>query len=1144
MKSPSPAPTRIISPTEFENAVQAVVTPACGEETENSSRCPIAKEFRQIRERHSTLASTGCTKDFCQAGRAVHSDEPRIGENRGADMVGREAESFLREFHHEQSAMTGQPIMKRINEVLQEIKSDSRQGVIREGKRNELVGGNWQQTPAELEFGIRRAWRNARKCIMRSHCDELKLCDLRGVTSSTEMASKLVGNMREAFNGGNILPTVFVFPPRNINSRGPMIWNHQFLEFAGYEIEDGSILGDPASVSLTKSIIELGWQPPSPKGRWDLLPLVVMADNDAPAMIEIPPDLSILVNIRHPKYSNEFRDLDLKWVAFPALTRLGFDIGGVQYTAAPFIGWFMDAEIGVRDLADTFRYNVLPDVARGLGLVDNEDSAEGLDDLPEYQKLSILSRAQMELTHAVNWSYQHAKISMSDTLTASKKWCRYDDDFKAKNGFRLPADPYWLAPPQGSIVPVWHRGGVPCYQPKPMISRHVQDPLRAWEREKQDKLVFTKPINVAATILKKRPELQGRSVSDADVLSSGHVRHTQMAVERLDSNQEQQKRAFGRLPATTATIKTSHTARKSTKLEVSVFFCSAGTFAEKIAVKLHEHIKSLANVIPSISASAKAETLDNLSIPPSSHDAPERIFLIVASSTGQGEIPINGSQFIKMCNEIESFSQLTSTRFTYAIYGNGDSRYAATYNRAAITIDQKLQRIGGSMMADGYYQGDTAVQTTVTQALRPWWIKLQTSLEDLATDSPKLKRANSDDTYVESQVSRPLSAHAVAMQQFAARSEQLCKEFQRAGVVMTNPPIQVNHQGTHLVTLDIRKRSYEDLGCIQILPSNSPSKVRRALRALGVNGSTPVSMGILGTETVIYSAFLTDYIDLELPIPALDWLQMMQLDTATNIKVDKFKSRSSLDFLEYLHSLGILPAEPSINKALCLALPLLHPRTYSIASSPSYQALPSPLKPTSKHPSLPHNHLSILVKPLPHGRFSNTFLSTPPPSTLHYRLLPSSAASLLSIPPSTPLIIIATGAGFAPVRGLLQRRIASSSSSFRNQQQNDQNPISLFLGLKPLDIPLFSDILNEAAAAGILERLSITPTNEQKIRVFDRLGEEGIGEWLRERLVRRKGWVFVCGSLDVAAGTRRAVEEVLGEGGVEGMGERWVEEVF
>lgn len=173
---------------------------------------------------------------------------------------------------------------------------------------------------------------------------------------------------------------------------------------------DGTVLGDPMSVAVTNAIIDLGWQPPKIRGRWDLLPLVAMAEGDRPAMIELPANLRKLVNIRHPKYIAEFERLDLKWVAFPALTRLGFDIGGVQYTAAPFIGWyvypcisccppnsshntrFMDAEIGVRDLADSFRYNALPDIIDALGLAGDKlhGDIEVFEDLPEYEKLSML----------------------------------------------------------------------------------------------------------------------------------------------------------------------------------------------------------------------------------------------------------------------------------------------------------------------------------------------------------------------------------------------------------------------------------------------------------------------------------------------------------------------------------------------------------------------------------------------------------------------------------------------------------------------------------------------------------------------------------------------------------------------------------
>lgn len=298
-------------------------------------------QLQKIRAHHTNLASTGCTKDFCQAGRAVHTDEPRIGENRPLLSSELEAQDFLQDLYGEGFYGDDGAFQRRLDEVLNEIRTGAAEGIVRSDQSKASIGGSWTQTVQELQFGVRRAWRNSRKCIMRSHCEELKLCDFRTITSSKEMAVALLTAVQEAFNGGSIQPTVFVFPPRAVNSRGPMILNHQILQFAGYEAGDGSIIGDPASVDLTKAVIDLGWEPPQTRGRWDLLPLVTMADGDRPHMAELPADIRKLVSIRHPQYVAEFEKLDLKWVAFPALTRLGFDIGGVQYTAAPFMGWYV-----------------------------------------------------------------------------------------------------------------------------------------------------------------------------------------------------------------------------------------------------------------------------------------------------------------------------------------------------------------------------------------------------------------------------------------------------------------------------------------------------------------------------------------------------------------------------------------------------------------------------------------------------------------------------------------------------------------------------------------------------------------------------------------------------------------------------------
>lgn len=151
----------------------------------------------------------------------------------------------------------------------------------------------------------------------------------------------------------------------------------------------------------------------------------------------------------------------------------------------------MDAEIGVRNLGDTFRYDCLPEVAKAIGFnIDSyrerQEYSEvgGMEDLPDYEQLRWLSRAQAELNYAVRCSFLKSGVTCVGTLAASSDWCQYDDDHAAKNGYRLNSDPYWISPPQGSIVPVWHRGGAPNYQPKPMICRNRYDPVKCWQRRK------------------------------------------------------------------------------------------------------------------------------------------------------------------------------------------------------------------------------------------------------------------------------------------------------------------------------------------------------------------------------------------------------------------------------------------------------------------------------------------------------------------------------------------------------------------------------------------------------------------------------------------------------------------------------------
>ena len=43
----------------------------------------------------------------------------------------------------------------------------------------------------------------------------------------------------------------------------------------------------------------------------------------------------------------------------PAVANMMLEIGGLQFPACPFNGWYMSSEIGARNLCDVYRYNML-----------------------------------------------------------------------------------------------------------------------------------------------------------------------------------------------------------------------------------------------------------------------------------------------------------------------------------------------------------------------------------------------------------------------------------------------------------------------------------------------------------------------------------------------------------------------------------------------------------------------------------------------------------------------------------------------------------------------------------------------------------------------------------------------------------------
>jgi nitric-oxide synthase, bacterial len=339
-----------------------------------------------------------------------------------------EARNWLEQFYSETLRMgsrSSEPFNSRWAEVRK---------LIRDGYLDYL-------TRDELEYGAKVAWRNSTRCVGRLAWQSLVVRDLRHLNTPEQVFAALVDHIVLSTNGGRIIPMVSVFASGAVEKPQIRIWNRQLIGYAGYLQADGSVLGDPINLGFTQRIQALGWQGPSPS-RFNLLPLVIEMDG-AVHWFDLP-DVVLEVPIRHPRY-DWFERLGLKWFALPAVSGMRLEIGGVSFPAAPFSGWYLGTEIGVRDLADTDRYNALPEIGRHLGLDTGCNRNLWKD------------RALIELNEAVLWSFAEAGVAIVDHHTVTKQFLVHEKREK-EAGRCVYADWRWIVPPiSGAATPVFHR---------------------------------------------------------------------------------------------------------------------------------------------------------------------------------------------------------------------------------------------------------------------------------------------------------------------------------------------------------------------------------------------------------------------------------------------------------------------------------------------------------------------------------------------------------------------------------------------------------------------------------------------------------------------------------------------------------------
>ena len=336
----------------------------------------------------------------------------------------KEATQFLEQYYFEKK-LPG--VQKRLQQIASEIANS----------------GTYQHTYNELSYGAKMAWRNSNRCIGRLFWRSLQLIDCRNLTQPEEIFQATQNHLSIAFNKGKIKPLITVFKPKDPFGKIPIRFrNHQLTSYAGYHTKEGAIIGDPKMIEFTKECNNMGWR--GKNTSFDLLPIIIEINEDKRHIFNLDPSIVNEITISHPKYE-WFEEMEFKWYAVPAISNMTLLIGGIEYSAAPFNGWYMVTEIGSRNLGDENRYNLLKKVGDKMGLSTTRHS--------KFWKDQVL----LELNIAVYHSFKKAGVTIVDHHTASKEFMKFMANEKHNNR-KVTADWSWIVPPlSGSTLEVFHQ---------------------------------------------------------------------------------------------------------------------------------------------------------------------------------------------------------------------------------------------------------------------------------------------------------------------------------------------------------------------------------------------------------------------------------------------------------------------------------------------------------------------------------------------------------------------------------------------------------------------------------------------------------------------------------------------------------------
>jgi cytochrome P450/NADPH-cytochrome P450 reductase len=447
---------------------------------------------------------------------------------------------------------------------------------------------------------------------------------------------------------------------------------------------------------------------------------------------------------------------------------------------------------------------------------------------------------------------------------------------------------------------------------------------------------------------------------------------------------------------------------------------------------------------------------------------PEQGGVLIFCASYNGAAPDNATQFVKWLGGDLPKDAFAKVR--YAVFGCGNSDWAATYQSIPRLIDEQLAGHGGKSV---YARGEGDARSDLDGQFESWFAKAApVAVKEFGVDTSFTRRADDEPLYKVEPVA-PTTVNAVVALGGASPMKVLINSE-----LQNKTGANASDRSTKHIEVQLPPDlSYRVGDHLSVVPRNDPVLVDAVARRFGFLPADQIKLQVAEGrraqlpvgDAVSVGRLLTEFVELQ-QVATRKQIQIMSEHTRCPVTKPKLLTyvgddaesaeRYRAEILSKRKSVyDLLDEHPACElpfPAYLEMLSLLAPRYYSISSSPSGDASRCSIT------------VGVVEGPASSGRgvykgvCSNYLGNRRAGDTVHATVRETKAGFRLPDDPSVPIIMIGPGTGLAPFRGFLQERAA------RKAKGAALGPALLFFGCRHPDQDfLYADELKSFAADGI-----------------------------------------------------------------------------